>query len=281
MEENTLKNLSWETDSIKIYHMDHNNNLRIALAQVDLVWENPEQNRLNLKKDIESLKGVCDVLILPETFTTGFSMSSINLAEPMDGPTVSWLIGLSASTQIAICGSLIIKDNELVYNRFVFVQPDGQISFYDKRHLFSIGGESYPFVNGDKRMIVNYLGWRIALYICYDLRFPVWCRNVGDTDLMIVTANWPAARNEVWNILLKARAIENQVVVAGVNRIGTDGNGVTYSGNSQMINMKGENIAPVLTMDNGWITYEVSLNELQDFKEKFPVARDTDKFTIN
>ena len=260
--------------------MDSNNNLRIALAQVDLVWENPEQNRLNLKKDIESLKGVCDLLILPETFTTGFSMGTFNLAEPMDGPTINWLLEMSTSSQIAICGSLIINADELVYNRFVFVQPNGQISFYDKRHLFSIGGEAYPLVKGDKRLIINYLGWRIALYICYDLRFPVWCRNVGDTDLMIVTANWPDSRKEVWNILLKARAIENQVFVAGVNRVGTDGNSVSYSGNSQIINMRGENFAPLLTMDNGWTRYEVSLNELHDFREKFPVARDADKFTI-
>ena len=261
--------------------MEIKNNLRITLAQVDLIWENPEQNRLNLKKDIESLKGVCDLLILPETFTTGFSMGAYNLAEPMDGPTIKWLIGLSANTQIAICGSLMIKADELVYNRFVFVQPDGQVSFYDKRHLFTIGGEGYPFVKGNKRLIINYLGWRIALFICYDLRFPVWCRNVNDTDLMVFTANWPASRNEVWNILLKARAIENQVVVAGVNRIGTDGNGVSYSGNCQMINMRGENIAPENTMDIGWTIYEVSLNELHNFREKFPVARDADNFTIN
>ena len=260
--------------------MENKNNLRITLAQVDLVWENPEQNRLNLKKDIESLKGVCDLLILPETFTTGFSMGAFNLAEPMDGPTINWLLEMSANTQIAICGSLIVKADELVYNRFVFVQPDGRISFYDKRHLFSIGGEAYPFVKGDKRLIINYSGWRIALFICYDLRFPVWCRNVNDTDLMIVTANWPTSRNEIWNILLKARAIENQVFVAGVNRTGTDGNRVSYSGNSQMINMRGEKIAPIVTMDNGWTTYEVSLKELHDFSEKFPVARDADKFTI-
>ena len=260
--------------------MEIKNNLRITLAQVDLVWEDPEQNRVNLTKDIESLKGVCDLLVLPETFTTGFSMGALSLAEKMEGPTINWMKELSASTQIAICGSLIIKEEELVYNRFAFIKPDGEVSFYDKRHLFSIGGESHPFVNGDKKLILNYLGWRIALYICYDLRFPVWCRNVNDTDLMVFTANWPTARNEVWNILLKARAIENQVVVAGVNRIGTDGNGIAYSGNCQMINMRGENIIPEITLNNGWTIYEVSINELRNFREKFPVARDADNFTI-
>jgi predicted amidohydrolase len=261
--------------------MEIKNNLRIALAQVDLVWEDPEQNRVILTKDIESLKGVCDLLVLPETFTTGFSMGALSLAETMEGHTINWMKELSVCTQIAICGSLIIKAGELVYNRFVFVKPDGEVSFYDKRHLFSIGGEAHPFVNGDKKLILEYLGWRIALYICYDLRFPVWCRNVNDTDLMIFTANWPTSRNEVWNILLKARAIENQVVVADVNRIGTDGNGIAYSGNCQTINMRGENINPEITMNNGWTVYELSINELRLFREKFPVARDADNFTIN
>ncbi len=261
--------------------MKTKNGLRIALAQVDLVWENPEQNRLNLERGIANLKSLCDLVILPETFTTGFSTSAYDLAEPMDGLTIKWLINLSATTQIAICGSLIIKDGDQVFNRFVFVQPNGQIVFYDKRHLFSIGGEAHPFKQGNKKLIVTYLGWRIALYICYDLRFPVWCRNVNDTDLMIFTANWPASRSEVWNILLKARAIENQVVVAGVNRVGTDGNGIFYSGNSQVINMKGENFVPFFSSENGWLIYEVSLNELQIFRKKFPVAKDADNFTIN
>ena len=257
------------------------NNLRIALAQVEIVWENPVQNRLKLEKGIVSLKSYCDLVILPETFTTGFSMSAFHLAEPMEGPTINWLIDLSASTQIAICGSLIINEGDQIFNRMVFVQPDGTVSFYDKHHLFSIGGEAHPFVKGNKRLIVNYLGWRIALYICYDLRFPVWCRNVGDTDLMIFTANWPAARSEAWNILLKARAIENQVVVAGVNRIGTDGNGISYSGNSQMINMKGEDVMPINSTENGWTIYEISIHELLNFREKFPVAKDADNFKID
>ena len=261
--------------------MEIKNNLRIALAQADLVWENPEQNRLNLETEIINLKSLCDLLILPETFTTGFSMSAYDLAESMVGPTIKWLINLSASTQIAICGSLIIKEASHVYNRFVFVEPEGKVSFYDKRHLFSIGGEVHPFVKGNKKLIVSYLGWRIALYICYDLRFPVWCRNVNDTDLMIFTANWPASRSEVWNILLKARAIENQVVVAGVNRIGTDGNETYYSGNSQMINMKGEDVVPIFTCENGWKVYEVSLKDLRNFRKKFPVARDADNFRID
>ena len=181
---------------------------------------------------------------------------------------------------MAIGGSLIIQDGGLFYNRFVFVTPTGEISCYNKRHLFSIGGESVSFTSGDQRVIVDYLGWRIALYICYDLRFPVWCRNLEDTDLMIFTANWPASRKEVWNTLLKARAIENQVYVAGVNRVGNDGNGILYSGESQMINSRGEILTENTLTSNGLLTYEISKSVLNDFREKFPVSNDADSFVI-
>lgn len=254
--------------------------LRITLAQVDLVWENPVRNRLNLETEIRQLKGQSDLVILPETFTTGFSMHAADLAEPIDGPTVAWMIDLSRETGIAIGGSVIIADKDLFYNRFVFVTPAGEISCYDKRHLFSIGGESISFTAGDQRTIVNFLGWRIALYTCYDVRFPVWCRNVNDTDLMIFTANWPASRNEVWKVLLKARAIENQVFVAGVNRIGKDGNDVSYIGESQIFNARGELLSESNVNNEGFFTCEISRKELNDFREKFPVANDADQFLI-
>ena len=254
--------------------------LRITLAQVDLVWENPGQNRMKLEMQIRQLTGQSDLVILPETFTTGFSMHAADLAEPMDGPTVTWMLNLSRETGIAIGGSVIIADKDLFYNRFVFVTPAGEISCYDKRHLFSIGGESISFTAGDQRMIVNFLGWRIALYTCYDVRFPVWCRNVNDTDLMIFTANWPASRNEVWKILLKARAIENQVYVAGVNRIGKDGNGIAYVGESQILNSRGELLSAPVSYSEGFVTCEISMKELNNFREKFPVAKDADQFLI-
>ena len=260
--------------------MEIKENLHITLAQVDLVWENPEQNRINLERQIGLLAGKSDLVILPETFTTGFSMRAGDLAEPMDGPTVKWLLHLSNTTGMAIGGSLIIKDNGLYHNRFLFVTPTGEISFYNKRHLFSIGGESVSFTSGDQRVIVNYLGWRIALYVCYDLRFPVWCRNLNDTDLMIFTANWPASRKDVWNILLKARAIENQVYVAGVNRVGTDGNGILYLGESQMVNSRGEVLTGNTLTTHGLFSYEISKSALNDFREKFPVANDADRFVI-
>lgn len=255
--------------------------MRVTLAQVDLIWEDPQQNRLDLEGQILSLTGESDLVFLPETFTTGFSVKNIDLAEPMDGPTINWLLKLSATVQIAIGGSLIIKEGDKIFNRFVFVQPDGQVSFYDKRHLFSIGGEARPFVNGNKKLIINYLGWRIALYICFDLRFPVWCRNVDDTDIMIFTANWPASRSEAWKVLLKARAIENQVYVAGINRIGADGNNILYSGDSQIVGPKGEILSEICVSESGLPTYEISMQELDDYRKKFPVTNDAERFTIN
>jgi omega-amidase len=260
--------------------MSIRDNLRITLAQTDLAWENPQLNRLKLEEQITSLKGLTDLVILPETFTTGFSMRSKELAEPMNGPTVNWMLRLSHFSGVAIAGSLFILDEGLYHNRFVFVTPDGGIFFYDKRHLFSIGGES-GLTSGSERMIVNYLGWRIALYICYDIRFPVWCRNINDTDLIIFTANWPDCRREVWNILLKARAIENQAYVAGINRIGSDGNGVSYTGESQMVNARGEVLPPDIATNSPWLSYRISRQPLIDFRERFPVSNDADRFLIH
>ncbi len=260
--------------------MEVKENLRVTLAQVDLVWENPPQNRLNLEKQVLSLTGKTDVVVLPETFNTGFSVRTSELAEPMNGPTMKWLINLAHTTNLAIAGSLLIKAGGTYSNRFVFVTPDGGISFYDKRHLFSIGGESDILTRGSSRMIVMYLGWRIALYICYDIRFPVWCRNLSDTDLMIFTANWPSSRVEVWNTLLKSRAIENQVYVAGVNRTGTDGEGISYSGNSQIVNARGEVMSQHEINTSELFTYSISKIELDTFRQKFPVAADADSFLI-
>ncbi len=260
--------------------MEVKDNLWITLAQTDIVWENPEQNRTVLKRRIRQLIGQSDLVILPETFTTGFSMRASELAETMDGPTITWLCNLSQESGIAIGGSLVVKDNGLFYNRFVFVTPEGKVFHYDKRHLFSIGGESVSYTAGDQKVIVNYLGWRIALYTCYDIRFPVWCRNVNDTDLMIFTANWPASRNEVWKILLKARAIENQVYVAGVNRIGKDGNDISYIGESQIINPRGDVLPNLNGAINGFFTCEILKTSLNEFREKFPVTNDADRFLI-
>ncbi len=261
--------------------MESTHILHVTLVQVDLAWENPARNRQNLEDLIRQTIGSTDLIIFPETFTTGFSMRIADLSESMDGPTILWMIKLAKESNIALCGSIFINDNGQYFNRFVFITPTGEISFYNKRHLFSIGGESEFLIAGHRRVIVNYLGWRIALYVCYDLRFPVWCRNAGDTDLMIFSANWPDVRREVWNTLLKARAIENQVFVAGVNRTGTDGEGIFYNGDSQMINARGEVMVQSVYNENRLLTFSISKQELNDFREKFPVSKDADHFLIH
>ena len=254
--------------------------LRIALIQNELVWENPIQNRLNFEQLILSLIGKADVVFLPETFTTGFTSAIEKLSESMDGPTLTWLIELSKKTKIAIGGSLYLKEKDLYFNRFVFLTPEGDLSFYDKRHLFSIGGESKCLQPGVSRVVISYLGWRIAPFICYDLRFPVWCRNKSDIDLMIFVANWPEPRKEVWKVLLRARAIENQVYVAGVNRVGIDGNSVSYNGESQLVTARGEIAEPIASLDSRILLYELSKSLLDDFRVKFPVEKDADQFLI-
>lgn len=255
--------------------------IRITLVQTDLFWESPQKNRDYLEVKIQNLSEPTDIIILPETFTSGFSIRAHHIAETMDGPSVKWMRQLAAKTGAAICGSLIITENGQFFNRFVFIKPDGEAVHYDKRHLFSIGDEKEAYSPGTLRTVFTYLGWRIALYICYDIRFPVWCRNRNDTDLMLFTANWPMARISVWNTLLKARAIENQVYIAGVNRIGSDGNGIKYNGESQLINPFGNVLLDPEAHEEGLFTVEISLTQLNDFRQKFPVANDADIFEIN
>lgn len=260
--------------------MEIRDKIRLTLAQVDLSWENPVDNLNHLAEKIDTLSEDTDIIILPETFTTGFSMNPRLLSETMEGRSVNWMKQQSAKIGSAICGSLIIKENDHFFNRFVFAKPNGEIIHYDKRHLFSMGGEKKAFTPGTDRIVFNYLGWRVGLYVCYDLRFPVWSRNCNDTDLMLFTANWPMSRSIVWNTLLKARAIENQVYVAGVNRIGSDGNGIKYIGESQVINPYGKEILEPLNQKEGLFTCSLSLRELNEFRQKFPVGDDADLFEI-
>jgi omega-amidase len=260
--------------------MDIKDKISITLAQVDLFWENPLKNMDHLSELIEKTAEPSDIIVLPETFTTGFSMRAQKLAETMDGPGVNWMKKLAFNCGSAICGSLIINDNNHIFNRFIFATPKGEIFFYDKKHLFSIGGEKKSFDPGTQRKIINYLGWRIGLYICYDLRFPVWCRNRNDTDLMLFTANWPMQRNLAWKALLRARAIENQVYVAGVNRVGRDGNRIKYIGESSLIDPLGNYILNPDAPDEQLFRGEIMLSELMDLRIKFPVAKDADSFEI-
>ena len=254
--------------------------LHIALFQLDLVWENPKANREKIDQWFQKVSQTTDLVFLPEMFTTGFSMNVLELAEPMNGETVQWMKKHCAEHQLALCGSLIIKEEEKYFNRLVFVEPSGEVHFYNKRHLFTMGQEESHFEQGIERLIVHYKGWRICPLICYDVRFPVWSRNRNEYDLLVYAANWPLNRDEVWNTLLKARAIENQSYVAGVNRVGVDGQMIHYSGYSQILNAKGNCIATTNEGNEGIVEAEISWSELEKFRSSFPVLNDADTFNL-
>jgi omega-amidase len=202
------------------------------------------------------------------------------LAESMDGETITWMKAKCAEHQIALCGSLIIKENEQFFNRLVFVKPSGEAQYYDKHHLFTMADEESHFKPGMERLIVAYKGWRICPLICYDLRFPVWARNRNEYDILVYSANWPESRTEVWNTLLKARAIENQSYVVGANRVGVDGSNILYSGNSQLIDPKGSVLSAIADHHKGIVYAGFSYRELTEFRKKFPVLDDADQFVI-
>ncbi len=256
--------------------------LHIALLQADLVWEDLHANRRRFEQLFSRLPGETELVVLPEMFSTGFSMNTAQLAESMDGEeTVGWMKKQASVLQMILAGSLIVREGDSFFNRFIFVSPEGMIEYYDKRHLFSMGEEQLHFTPGKERKIFRIKSFRILPQICYDLRFPVFCRNHGEYDLMINCANWPASRSDVWTTLLKARAIENQVYVAGVNRTGTDGNGIRYDGHSLIVDPRGREIA--VTTGNGEqiIAAKLSKSPLDRFRKKFPVLPDADPFTIH
>jgi omega-amidase len=254
--------------------------LRVSLVQFDVAWEAPDANRLKIQHLLDPIKGKTDLILLPEMFTTGFSMNAKVLAETMDGETIQWMQFQAQKSGGAIAGSLIIKENDQFFNRFLFITPTGQIHFYDKRHLFSMGGENQFFTCGSKKVVVNYLGWKIALFVCYDLRFPVWCRSIKDADIMLFTANWPERRKIVWQSLIQARAIENQLYIACSNRTGLDGVGISYAGESMVIDPKGNMMCDLSNAKETVDTCTISLKELNRFREKFPVSEDEDQFEI-
>jgi len=254
--------------------------LNIAVFQFNLVWENPVANRVKIDEWLQKANKNIDVVFLPEMFTTGFSMNASELAEPMEGETVLWMKKCSSEHQFALCGSLIIKENDQYFNRLLFVEPSGEVHFYNKRHLFTMGKEENYFQKGTQRLIVNYKGWRICPLICYDLRFPVWSRNLNEYDILVYSANWPQARTEVWNTLLKARAIENQCYVVGANRVGVDENTISYSGNSQLIDPKGHILAEIGDHHKGIVSAGFSYTELVKFRAAFPVLNDADQFSL-
>ena len=256
--------------------------LRLSLLQSDIVWEEKEANLARYKEQIESLAGKSDLVVLPETFSTGFSMQVPQLAEKNEGPTMQVIQSWASEYNIAICGSFIAASySGHFFNRGFFITPKQDAFFYNKRHLFRMGEENKVFTVGNEYEIISYRGWNIRMIICYDLRFPVWIRNRNNEyDLLICTANWPSSRTNVWTTLLKARAIENQCYVCGVNRIGKDENGIFYQGSSLLTDYKGEIIweGPV----NRRILQTITINRdaLIEFREKFPTWMDSDHFYL-
>lgn len=273
-------------------------NLSVTLIQTDLFWENPTANLANLEEKMAQISWPTDLIILPEMFNTGFTMEVKAVAEPMNFTTFKWMKQQAKRTQAVVTGSFIVKEGEQFYNRLIWMRPDGSFEIYDKRHLFRMGGEHHNFVGGSTRLIVELKGWRICPMICYDLRFPVWSRNfqgeerrkekaenvISQTsalnyDLLIYVANWPAVRSQVWDVLLKARAIENQSYCIGLNRVGEDGMGLNYTGDSAVIDFKGN--ALFYQKDLEVIQNQVlNKKELDDFRTKFPAYLDADDFEI-
>lgn len=259
--------------------------LRFTLIQTQLHWEDKQANLRMLKSKIDALQEQTQVVVLPEMFSTGFSMRPKELAEKMDGPTVQWMSDLAAQKKIIVTGSLIIEDEGAYYNRLIWLLPNGKAGYYDKRHLFAYGEEDKHYTAGNQRLIASVNGWKINLMVCYDLRFPVWARQQFDQeknfeyDVLIYVANWPERRSMAWRSLLQARAIENQCYVIGVNRVGNDGNGVYHSGDSMVISPLGE---VLYTKANEEHIHTVTLDktELQNIRNKFPFWRDADSFEI-
>lgn len=253
--------------------------LRVSLVQTSLHWENPAANLKMLDEKLETLKGKADLVILPEMFTTGFSMNVENIAETMEGTAIQWMTEKSKHLETVLTGSIIIKENGNFYNRLIWMRPDGSFSQYDKRHLFTLAKEHLTFTAGKEKLIVELKGWKICPLICYDLRFPVFSRNVENYDLLIYTANFPAKRRNAWRILLQARAIENQSYVLGVNLVGEDGNQFRYSGDSVVINPYGE-ILREETDKEIIISTVLTKDSIIKIRKKLPFLNDRDSFEI-
>lgn len=252
--------------------------MKIALLQSDIEWAMPCRNRFGAEAMMASSPG-CDLYVLPEMFSTGFCTSPEGVAEPEPCDSLKWMKDSAEMFSAAIAGSVAVEENGRFFNRFYFVTPDGNAVHYDKRHLFTYGGEHLKFTAGKERKIVEYKGVRILLQVCYDLRFPVWSRNRGDYDLALYVASWPETRADAWRQLLKARAIENQCFVAGVNRIGTDPSN-SYCGGTMLIDPFGKVVAECADGVESVAVAEISMEELAAFRLKFPVLDDADDFEL-
>ena len=253
--------------------------LHTTLVQAALHWEDKEANRQQLAGKLSTLSVQTDLVVLPEMFTTGFTMNPQLLAEPTEGPTFEWMAGQAGRLGAVVAGSFIVEEDGIYFNRLLWVRPDGSYEKYDKRHLFTLAGEQEHYAPGHHRLIVELNGWKILPLICYDLRFPVWARNVEQYDLLIYVANWPEMRRQAWRTLLAARAIENQSFTLGVNRVGNDGNGFPYTGNSSAFDFAGEELLHASNVE-GLFTLQLSYDEQQAFRKKLPFLSDQDRFEI-
>ncbi|WP_299902441.1 amidohydrolase [uncultured Aquimarina sp.] len=255
--------------------------LQIALIQSHLAWENPIQNRAVFEQKIKAVKPKTDLIILPEMFTTGFTMNAAEVAETMHGETIKWLQELAKEKDCAIAGSIIIKDNSAYYNRFLFVESNGTIQKYDKHQLFTLAKEDEVFTAGNEEVIVVYKNWKIKPQICYDLRFPVWARNTVEYDLLLYVASWPKPRINAWDVLLQARAIENMSYCVGVNRVGLDGKGYEYNGHSAVYDVLGNSVLEENPVEKEVVLYATLDKEhIEKTRKKLPFLQDADPFRI-
>ncbi|HEV7229889.1 MAG TPA: amidohydrolase [Bacteroidia bacterium] len=264
--------------------------LKITFIQSNLHWENAEANRVMFSEKIRKISAVTDLILLPEMFSTGFTMKPEKVAEDMKGKTVSWMKDMASEKNCVIGGSVVIEENGKYRNRFIWMRSDGSYECYDKRHLFRYGNEQDHYMPGSKKMVVSLKGWNICPLICYDLRFPVWARNrwkkegeqmKAEYDVLLYVANWPERRNHPWKILLQARAIENQAYVAGVNRVGEDASGIIHSGDSAIIDFKGELMTAANAHKDCVETVSLSYESLSAFRSSFPAGMDADAFMLD
>ncbi|MEO1030294.1 MAG: amidohydrolase [Bacteroidota bacterium] len=253
--------------------------LTVAIIQTELIWEDPKANRKNIERKVHTIIGA-DLIVLPEMFTSGFTMNTTSVAETMNGETIHWLKQLAKEKQTAITGSLVITENKHYYNRLVFVEPSGQVTSYDKRHTFTLAGEHKVYKAGEKKVVFDYKGWKICPLICYDLRFPVWARNSEDYDLLIYVANWPKIRIGAWDNLLKARAIENMSYCIGVNRVGLDGNNYEYTGHSAAFDVLGNRVDTIPENEEAVDIITLEKDHIKRYREKLGFLKDRDNFNL-
>ncbi|WP_027138331.1 amidohydrolase [Gaetbulibacter saemankumensis] len=254
--------------------------LKVALIQSDLVWEHPKENRKAFAEKIASMTSPVDIIVLPEMFTTGFTMNASAVAESMDGKSVLWMQKIARKTNAAVTGSLIISEDGKYFNRLLFIEPNGAITSYDKRHTFTLAGEEKVFARGNQKLTLDYKGWKLCPLVCYDLRFPVWARNTENYDVLLYVANWPKPRILAWDTLLKARAIENMSYVIGVNRVGTDQDLNEYSGNSAVYDVLGNAISNIKPNKEQLEVVTLERHHINYYRNKLKFLNDRDTFTI-